>query len=300
MIAPVEEGGGEPRQSFDQLLAVLRPKLHRYCARMTGSVIDGEDVVQEALVKAIEAFPTMGAVANREAWLFRIAHNAALDFLRRRARQDARGSDKDIEMIVDPADPVADRQIAATSLRTFMRIPVAQRSSVILMDVLGYSLDEITGMTEISLPAVKAALHRGRTRLRELALEPEDRPAPVLAEGDRRRLAAYVDRFNARDFDAVRAMLADEVRLELVNRLRLKGRKEVEPYFSNYGRVHNWHFVAGVVEGRPAVLVRDPARPEAPLRYFILLEWADGGLAQIRDFLYASYATDGAEIVALG
>ena len=43
------------RGSFDQLITELRPKLHRYCARMTGSVVDGEDVLQEALIKAIEA-----------------------------------------------------------------------------------------------------------------------------------------------------------------------------------------------------------------------------------------------------
>ena len=55
---------------------------------MTGSVIDGEDVLQETLVKAIEAFPHTGPLANVEGWLFRIAHNAALDFLRRRARRE--------------------------------------------------------------------------------------------------------------------------------------------------------------------------------------------------------------------
>ena len=78
----------EARAAFDRLLGELRPKLHRYCARMTGSVIDGEDVVQEALIKAIEASPDMGSIAQPEAWLFRTAHNAALDFLRRRARED--------------------------------------------------------------------------------------------------------------------------------------------------------------------------------------------------------------------
>src|SRR5262245_48952122 len=77
------------RETFDRLLGELRPKLHRYCARMTGSVIDGEDVVQEALAKAIEAFPDAGTILHAESWLFRIAHNAALDFLRRRARVDA-------------------------------------------------------------------------------------------------------------------------------------------------------------------------------------------------------------------
>ncbi len=127
------------RDAFDRLLGDIRPKLHRYCARMTGSVIDGEDVVQDALIKALEAFPSAGPIVQPEGWLFRIAHNATLDFLRRRTRQALIQSDEDPEMMVDPVMVLQDREIAATSLRTFMRLPVAQRSSVILMDVLGYS-----------------------------------------------------------------------------------------------------------------------------------------------------------------
>ncbi|HEY5348854.1 MAG TPA: RNA polymerase sigma factor [Candidatus Lustribacter sp.] len=88
--------------AFEQLLVDLRPKLHRYCARMTGSVIDGEDVLQEALVKALKARGQSGEIGQPERWLFRIAHNAALDLLRRRARADARQSHEDPEMIVDP------------------------------------------------------------------------------------------------------------------------------------------------------------------------------------------------------
>jgi RNA polymerase sigma-70 factor, ECF subfamily len=76
-------------------------------------------------VKAIEARPEMGSLARPGGWLFRIAHNAALDFLRRRLRQDATRSDEDPEMIVDPIASADDREIAAASLRTFMRLPVA-------------------------------------------------------------------------------------------------------------------------------------------------------------------------------
>src|SRR5882724_9600007 len=110
------------RAALDRRLAELRPKLHRYCARMTGSVIDGEDVVQEAVLKAIEALDEAGALANPEGWLFRIAHNAALDFLRRRARQQAVRSDEDLDMIADHATPADIRVAAAASLRTFMRL----------------------------------------------------------------------------------------------------------------------------------------------------------------------------------
>src|SRR5260370_36548102 len=119
---------------------------------MTGSVVDGEDVVQEALVKALEALPDAGSLASPESWLFRIAHNAALDFLRRRARQNAIRADEDPGMVIDPAAPVDDRQIAAASLRTFMRLPVAQRSSVILMAVLGYSPEQIGAVMEGPIP----------------------------------------------------------------------------------------------------------------------------------------------------
>ena len=167
---------------IDGLLAAMRPKLHRYCARMVGSVIDGEDVLQDALIKAMGALRSVTPVVNSEGWLARIAHNTALDFLRRRNRQEALRGPVEVDMIVDQLDAVESRQIAATSLRTFMRLPVAQRSSVILMDVLGCSLKEICVVMDCSLPAAKAALHRGRAQLREIADEPEDTPQQRLSD----------------------------------------------------------------------------------------------------------------------
>jgi RNA polymerase sigma-70 factor (ECF subfamily) len=289
-------GTAGSREAFDRLLGELRPKLHRYCARMTGSVIDGEDVVQEALAKAIEAFAEAGTIAHPERWLFRIAHNAALDFLRRRARQDAVRSGENPDMTIDPVTVAEDRQIVAASLRTFMRLPVAQRSSVILMDVLGYSLQEIGGILDSSIPAVKAALNRGRARLRELAQEPDDLPLPILAEPERSLLAGYVDRFNARDFDAIRDMLAGEVRLELVAKTRKRGRSEVATYFHNYARLEDWYLVPGLVDRRPAMLVRDPRDPSGTPAYFVLLEWAGDRVMNIRDFRFACYAIEGAEL----
>jgi RNA polymerase sigma-70 factor (ECF subfamily) len=280
---------------LDGLFARMRPKLHRYCARMTGSVIDGEDVLQDALIKAVESFATAGPIGNPEGWLFRIAHNTALDFLRRRHRQDTLRSAEEIDMIADPMDAVISRQIAGASLRTFMRLPVAQRSSVILMDVLGCSLSEVCEVMDFSLPAVKAALHRGRTRLRELADEPDDLPLAKLSDADRDRLGAYVAHFNARDFDAIRAMIADDVRLELVSKTRMNGKAEVSRYFGNYDKVGDWRLVSGLLEGRPAILVFDPNEPGARPKYFMLLQWSADKVATIRDFRHAAYVIDGAE-----
>jgi len=288
-------GDTDARAAFDRLLGELRPKLHRYCARMTGSVVDGEDVLQEALVKAIRSFPQAGTIAYAEGWLFRIAHNAALDFLRQRSRQDAIRADAELDLIVDPDDATGAHQIATASLRTFMRLPVAQRSSVILMDVLGYSLQEISGVMDATIPAVKAALHRGRARLRELAQESEDHPVPALAAPEQALLAAYVERFNARDFDAIRDLLADEVRLDLVGRVRLTGRREVSTYFSNYNSLANWRFCVGSLEGRPAALVCNPDDP-AQILYFVLLQWSDDRIVGIRDFRYARYAIADADL----
>jgi RNA polymerase sigma-70 factor, ECF subfamily len=281
--------------SIDGLLAEMRPKLHRYCARMVGSVIDGEDVLQDALIKAVEAFNSAGEIGNPSGWLFRIAHNTALDFLRRRNRQQAFQSGEEVDMIADPADAVLSRQIAGASLRTFMRLPLAPRSCVILMDVLGCSQKEVCEVMDFSLPAVKAALHRGRTQLRALADEPDDLPPPKLSEAERDRLGAYVAHFNARDFDAIRAMIADDVRLELVNKTRMSGKAEVSRYFGNYSRVDDFHLVPGLVEGRPAILVFDPNEPGSGPKYFMLLQWSADKVATIRDFRHAPYIIDGAE-----
>ena len=52
------------RTEFEALVAQIRPELHRYCARMTGSVVEGEDVVQDTLAKAFYLLPRSDEIAN--------------------------------------------------------------------------------------------------------------------------------------------------------------------------------------------------------------------------------------------
>ena len=148
--------------------------------------------------------------------------------------------------MADQFDAVASRQIAATSLRTFMRFIRGAARSVILMDVLGCSLKEICEVMDCSLPAAKAALHRGRAQLRELM------KSGVRRNSDYRmpiaRASASMSRISTRDFDAIRAMISDDVRLDLVNRTQMRGKAEVFSYFSNYAKFSDWRLIPGLVE----------------------------------------------------
>src|ERR1700675_1644609 len=193
----------DAREQFEQLVGELRPKLHRYCARMTGSAVDGEDIVQDALIKALAALPSVGLIGNPEGWLFRIAHNTALDFLRRRSRGPMMQHDEALDMIAAPDAPDQNHEAATMSLRTFMRLPALQRSAVILKDVLGHSLEEVASITGASETAAKSALQRGRVRLREIAKEPADVSLPMPSDVMRTRLINYVDGFKTRDFNTV-------------------------------------------------------------------------------------------------
>src|SRR3984957_6166965 len=104
---------------LETLHTTLRPALHRYCARMVGSVVDGEDVVQEAMLKAHLAWASIDKIDNPEGWPFRISHNTALDFLRRKVRMPELLTEEALAMIAAPDEP--DPDIAETSLRTFLR-----------------------------------------------------------------------------------------------------------------------------------------------------------------------------------
>jgi RNA polymerase sigma-70 factor (ECF subfamily) len=274
------------RAEFDTLVGEVRPQLLRYCARMTGSAVDGEDIVQDALAKVYYQLPQIGHVTNLRAWLFRVAHNKALDYLR---RYDVRfGEPLEGELPVEVGEsPIDTAETAAWGLSYFTKLTALQRSCVILKDVLSYSLDEISEMLDTSVPAIKGALHRGRATLRRLGSAGEGQSPGPLDDEQARLLARYVTLFNARDFDALRALLAEDVRLELIGNVERAGASSVGGYFTNYSRLANVQAELGIVDGQPALLMREPA--SEPPSYCVFVRFRGEKIQRIRDYRYARY-----------
>ncbi|MEO7729606.1 MAG: sigma-70 family RNA polymerase sigma factor [Kofleriaceae bacterium] len=274
-------------QAREQLLAMvddIRPQLHRYCARLTGSVIDGEDIVQDTLAKALYALGMMTEIPPLRPWLFRIAHNAALDYLKSHARRYTEARD-DLEDVLG-SDETADPSVVRAALSRFVALPIAQRSAVILKDVLGHSLEEVAETMTTTVPGVKAALARGRLKLREA-----EAAAVSFDPAHRGELDRYAALFNQRDWDGVRALIGEDCRLDLVAKSQRRG-KAVGGYFARYAQ-ESVRLAIARLEGELvlAAFVADRATPA----YFILLAWDGGRVQAIRDFRYVHYLADDAD-----
>ena len=282
---------------FLALAGELRPELHRYCARLMGSVIDGEDVVQDTFARALIALDALDETPPLRAWLFRIAHNRALDLLRSRRVRAA----EPIEAAHDVADPQSPdpvevlmrREAVNTAVSRFVELPTVQRSVVILKDVLDQSLEEIAAMLDLTVNAVKAHLARGRARLKAINAGAPAAPAPRPPSAD---VARYVALFNRRDWDALRALLADDVRLVQSTYPLRAGAADVSMFFGIYSRGEPVRLVPAWLDGREVIAVYEGAQAAKP-SYLMWLEWTAGRISFIRDYKYVRYVVDDAALV---
>jgi len=282
-------------EDFEAVIRDIRPKLHRYCARMTGSVIDGEDVLQITLIKAFETLTNdkqgkQSQVQNIEAWLFRIAHNSAMDYFRAQARHSQLS--QQVEMNNHDEEAV-DPSLLSDELKYLSVLPPLQRSVLLLRDLLGYSAEEVANIMEMSVSAVKSALHRGRESAKKVSvINPAAKTS--FSEKDILRAKVYAELFNLRDFDQLRLLLQQEVKLDLIDKSRRTGKEKVGNYFGNYNLAHDWYMEVGRVENQLAILAFDKKDSQSPPMYFILLEYQNKKLSFIKDFRYARYVMESA------
>lgn len=221
------------RDEFLSEINSLRPQLHRYCSRMTGSLADGEDLVQESLAQAFFKLHMFRAGLSMKAWLFRIAHNKCIDFLRQRGRLREVETSMDYEQgYDDQAVELLDEASAAVG-HLLTQLPARQRACVILKDVLGFTLEETANALSLTVASVKSSLHRGRGRLsRSSSRQQPQQQAP---QQHKQLLSRYIQLFNARDWDGVKAMLHEDIYGEVSEAAAVMNKDTfVSRYFTNY------------------------------------------------------------------
>jgi RNA polymerase sigma factor (sigma-70 family) len=279
------------------LAVALRPELHRYCSRLMGSVIDGEDVVQDTFARAFVALDELCEVPQLRPWLFRIAHNRALDLLRSRAVRAAAPIEAALEVVddanPDPVEILMRQEAVQTAVSRFTELPILQRSVIILKDVLDEPLAEIAALLDLTVDAVKGHLARGRARLREINAQvgPLANARPPSAA-----VARYVAFFNQRNWEGLRALLAEDVKLNQSTHPLRVGAADVGMFFTIYARSETVHLVPAWLEGREVIAVFENG-PAAKPSHFMWLEWRDGCITFIRDYRYVSYIAESAELM---
>jgi RNA polymerase sigma-70 factor (ECF subfamily) len=281
--------------AFLETIPQLRPRLHRYCSRMTGSVLDGEDVVQDALFEAYRKLDQYDDSRPLAPWLFRIAHNRCIDLLRRRGvRVEAETAAMSPDSVMPANLPVLGIGRAVELL--VISLPPMERACVLLKDVFDYTLEEIAELVSSTVGGVKAALSRGRSKL---AASPERvtshrEVSPELL----RLLHLYVDRFNKRDWEGVRKLIRADSRLRVAD--RFAGSIDESPYFGNYERqTVPWRLAVAEVDGELAVIAlrqhKDEWKPDSVAR----LEVADQHIVHIVDYWHCPWVLPAAASVVM-
>ena len=282
------------RKLFVASMSDLRPRLHRFCARMCGSSLDGEDVVQETLADAFYKLATLKDTSRLEPWIFRIAYYKCVDFMRReqRRRDEVPFEDEHAELSGD--DDASDSPVDDALAALVVELPPKERAAVVLKDVLGYPLAEVAEIAETTLAGVKAALHRGRSKLRART------GAPMRAEFDsdqRRLLEAYAECFNRRDWDSLKNLVRADARLELVGSTEGIMAGLGSTYHGNYtGLPWEWKLSVGAIDSAPAIVHWKRSGDEWKPYSAIRLWTEDGRVTRIRDYIHVAYLLESARI----
>lgn len=279
---------------YIDVLAPFRPALHAYCRRLTGNIWDAEDLVQEAIVKG---FGALGAASrpidNPRAYITRIATNAWVDVVRRRAAEDrALAAAAAESAAAERVDGEEVRDAAATLIED---LAPRERAAVLMKDVLDFSLQEVADVLGTTANAVKAALYRGRTRLRE----PRGKRFTRLHPASAALVDRFIERLNAGDLPGLLALMLDGATIDMFPCVSEAGRQEfgaegswlwqavhVHPERPADARPPKWMEERALV-GDEQIMVAYLPLPDGKLVTSVTrLEEEDGHVASIRSYQF--------------
>ena len=168
---------------FGELVAPHLAALFRSAYRLTGNRVDAEDVVQEVCVRAYTHLATLRTLQQPKSWLLKIAYRVFVDGVRRRARSPVRATAEDFDATrhADGPSPEesAEGELAERRLLTALAALDREQRALLALHVEGYTVAELTAMTDLSADVLKARLYRARVRLGKLLAV--DGRAPTLA-----------------------------------------------------------------------------------------------------------------------
>ncbi|HEX4222665.1 MAG TPA: sigma-70 family RNA polymerase sigma factor [Pseudonocardiaceae bacterium] len=289
---PVENVTDEPvtQSRFAALVEPHRRELHVHCYRMLASYDDAEDLVQETFLRAWRRRDSFEGRSTFRAWLYRIATNACLDFLRQHNRTPStyprlpgfeHGQaepparipwlqaypDEMLPEVADPepspeAETVGRETMELVFLAAIQHLPPRQRAVLIMRDVLGWPASDTAEQLDMTVASVNSALQRARPALREWLPERRldwTRPA-LTSAAERDILDRYMSAAANLDLDAMADMLSSEAKLTMPpNPLWFIGRDAIlnfiRPTFdpdspAYFGR---WRHLSTRANGQPAV-----------------------------------------------
>jgi RNA polymerase sigma-70 factor (ECF subfamily) len=275
---------------FAALVEPHRRELQVHCYRMLASYDDAEDLVQETFLRAWRRKDSFEGKATFRAWLYRIATNACLDFLRKHNRTPStypqlpgfeHGAAQPParipwlqaypdEMLPEPTDPepspeaesVGRETMELVFLAAIQHLPPRQRAVLIMRDVLGWPASDTARQLDMTVASVNSALQRARPALRERL--PADRldwtrPA-VTSDEERDVLAKYMAAAADLDLDLMADLLSAEAKLTMPpNPLWFIGRDAIlnfiRPTFDpeSPGFFGRWRHLPTRANGQPAL-----------------------------------------------
>jgi RNA polymerase sigma-70 factor, ECF subfamily len=234
-LARARAGDGE---AFRELVEAYRGELQTHCYRILGSVQDAEDVLQEALLAAWRSIGQFDGRSLR-AWLYRIATNRCLNYLRDESRRPRSAGlpglssgmrqpvRSDEPWWLEPYPDVllgdmapgpearydARESIALSFVAGLQRLPPQQRAALVLRDVLGFAAAEAAGILGSTPAAVNSALIRARAGIRP-DRDPHDVPLPR-SPAEAAAVERFVDAFERLDLDQLVTLLTEDATLAM-------------------------------------------------------------------------------------
>ena len=253
--------------AFVRAVSPYRNELHRHCYRMTGSVDDADDILQETLFRAWRSLGTYAGRSSFRAWLYRIATNRSIDTLGGKARQEIavawEGQEAGLEPMWmqpypdNPADLNERREHIATAfVVAIQRLPPKQRAALLLKDVLGFSVPGVAAALDTTESAVNSALQRARANVQS------DTPLRPSTEAETSLRDQLIDAWHRADIDALTSLMATDVVLTMPpDPIRREGPAAIIDFLRSVaplGQINKFRLVPTAANLQPSAILHLP------------------------------------------